>query len=244
MKKLSILAILLTVIAAGCSKNEEKTVYTAGIYPVGESSESGDALNNALYKFVTAGVEDLNKKYSKQEVAEVDDEKACADFSNAVADLENLKKDFDDKLASGTDFGTGNFNVNYQYKVMREITEIKTSKVYNFSYKRNTRIEAEESVEINTTGLESESGSKSIMIYDFDQTVTVKGYKLYNQDGTPSNATLITGVTPFTNGGKSYLKIAYSAENGKDAGEFYLLVTFSDTGDLFDYKITVKHITD
>ena len=248
MKKIFVIAAaLLTFFATGCSTKESaKIVYQQGVYYT-EYSGEGNFQTNELYIYMSSLIKSLNVKYEKQYISEINDEAALADFTAAVSELNQAFKDYQEMAASGKDFGEFGFSLTFKFIVTKEATILKESEPFTFEYSANTRITTAKSVNINTEAAESVSGIVPIQISDLKISTIITGYKLYNADGTPSNADFIKKVEATSVEGFTAFNVSFSAKQGVDAGKYYLLVTFYDEDDpdksLFDCRIDIEHKT-
>lgn len=250
MKKILVIAaIVLPFITSGCKPTpveKPKTLYTKSINEV-LAKYGRDAEKNELYIFQNNAIKALNGKYSSQEVVEEDDAKALQDFNTVIADLDQTLKDYQTLAASGKDFGDTNFEITYKYQVSKEGNLLKESAPYVFAYSSNIRLISETSIKIDTRYAGEVSADEPIQIADSKIAVVVDKFKLYNEDGTPSDAGFVTKVEPTTVEGFTAFDVFYHAKKGANPGKFYLLVTFHDQDDpsfIADFRIDIEHITE
>ena len=171
-------------------------------------------------------------------------------FDAAISDLDKAVKDFQTLIASGKDFGPIDFKVSYKYQVLKGADVLKASSNFPFEYAGgNTRVETEDVIKMDTQFAASVSGNENVVIPGSDAgsgAIVIDGFKLYNEDKTPSDADFIKGIEATTVDNKLAVNVSYKATQGVNPGKFYALVSFHPKGDtetFFDLVLHLEHKT-
>ena len=258
MRKLFLTALLtLPLLVCGCSKNDDGPdpigVYQVGIFPGADQyvNRCGyDIKDNELYQKIHDGVKAINQKYDRQILAS-DDSEAMRVYDQAYAELKELKKSCDELQATGKDFGACTFLTEEFCKVNFGFTELKTSEKFSFEYTPNYRVLIDGDLNLNTEFAEEESGNILIKVYDGEGDLQIMDWKVFNSDGTPSEADFIKGIEvkmiEEPTGNVVYYDFTCKAEQKKFPGDYYVLVTTKDntykTADIYDLMFNVSHKT-
>lgn len=243
MKRSVFLSLMVLSVFSGCKKEADKPrhVYTVQVSYLGErySSHGVDQKDNELYCMIKDGVGLINDKYETQELGS-DPEAFLISYDKALAEMNALMSNVNNAIASGKDYGPSVFDISYKCVVMEENRTLKASDTFTFSYECNTRIDNGDEL-IICVSEDTESGNALVSISKDELKLTVLGYKLYEPDGTPSKADIIKNVEIQSVPGNTGFLISYQAKKGLDEGEYYLLITFRDRSDEYDYKVKVTH---
>ena len=252
MKKFSSIALtaLFACVLFGCENTDNQIQYKVMVYAndtITLSREPYFAKDNELLKYVHAELSKINEQYESQYFTE--ERKAMDAFDQSVDQINALKITVDDIIASRRDFGASGFLIQGYSVITKDGAKLKKSRIFDFSYTSNTRIECKDEININTEIAKSHKGIQPVTVYDDVAKLGILGWTLYNKEtGEVSTAKLIDNVEVNKEAvGITTFDVSFYAEQGVDAGNYYLLVTFFNFDDpqkdSFDLMINVTHKT-